>query len=478
LDPSLAELLVPLLDELDRGRREVEAEQRRFSRGEQKRIRGLFDLVDPNRGLPEADADSLIVVAGKLDLGVMAGAAARLLKAGERFAAGAKDLPMRVWPPAGEEAAFDTPAGRVVVGGTGENAFGQSAALIVDPAGDDQYGADAHGGSGRPAVSLVIDLAGADEYVGAQGGGLFGVCLLLDLAGDDAYAGGQGVGVAGVGIVEDRAGDDVYRTDLGGQGFGLFGIGILCDLEGGDRYKGDLLAQGAAGPGGCGVLCDGAGDDRYEAGGRYADFREEGVHLSMAQGFSGGIRPLASGGMGVLYDEGGDDTYEAEYFAQGSSFWGGAGVLIDRAGRDRYEARRYAQGSGSHLAVGVLLDEAGDDRYSLWGVGQGCGHDLSVGALIDRQGDDEYLAEWLAQGAGKANGVGMLDEREGDDLYSAGRDDTQGYGSAYRDHGSIGLLIDRAGVDRYVGAGQDDSLWTGGTCGTGVDVRGERDAHR
>jgi hypothetical protein len=226
------------------------------------------------------------------------------------------------------------------------------------------------------------------------------------------------------------------------------------------------------------VLCDGAGDDRYEAGGRYADFREEGVHLSMAQGFSGGIRPLASGGMGVLYDEGGDDTYEAEYFAQGSSFWGGAGVLIDRAGRDRYEARRYAQGSGSHLAVGVLLDEAGDDRYSLWGVGQGCGHDLSVGALIDRQGDDEYLAEWLAQGAGNANGVGMLDEREGDDLYSAGRDDTQGYGSAYRDHGSIGLLIDRAGVDRYVGAGQDDSLWTGGTCGTGVDVRGERDAHR
>ena len=474
LDSALTTLLVPLLDELDLGLRQVEAERRRFSPVEQAEIRRLLDIVDPDCGVPEREVDSLLALAGRLDGGVMASAAARLLRAGNRFASLAKDLPVRAWPPVGKATAFDTPAGRVMVGGVGEDTYLEPAVLIVDPGGDDRYEADARDGAHSPAVSLCIDLGGADVHAGTLGSGLFGVGVLLDLAGNDVYGGRQGAGVAGVGILEDRGGDDSYRAGLGGQGFGLFGIGVLCDLAGSDRYSGDLLVQGAAGPGGCGLLCDGGGDDRYQAGGRYADFREEGVHLSMAQGFSRGIRPLASGGMALLLDAGGNDTYEAEYFAQGSSFWGGMGVLIDGAGRDRYEARRYAQGCGSHMAVGVLLDREGDDRYALWGVGQGCGHDLSLGALIDGGGNDVYQAVWLAQGVGNANGVGVLDEAMGDDRYSAVRDDTQGYGGSYRDHGSIGLLLDRAGADQYEGAGEDGGLWTGGMCGTGIDVTDAR----
>jgi hypothetical protein len=130
------------------------------------------------------------------------------------------------------------------------------------------------------------------------------------------------------------------------------------------------------------------------------------------------------------------------------------------------------------MAVGVLLDRAGDDRYSLWGVGQGCGHDLSLGALIDGGGDDVYQAVWLAQGAGSANGVGVLDEAMGNDRYTAVRDDTQGFGSTYRDHGSIGLLLDRTGTDQYEGAGADGGLWTGGMCGVGIDVGNEADVQR
>ncbi len=473
LPGALADLLAPLVAELATCRAQVAAERDRFSVGERRRLEELIALVDPEQRVTEGGADSLLVLARRLDRGALVAVAVRLLAARDRFLDGVGLLPPEAFRVEGAPVRVVTPAGVVMIGGAGDDTYREAAALMVDLGGDDRYEGDAGAASAGLPVSLCIDLNGSDVYTAGQGRGILGVGMLLDLEGDDRYEGGwgsQGSGFAGVGILEDRAGNDRYRAGPGSQGFGMYGIGILCDLGGADRYEGDLLVQGAAGPGGAGILCDGEGNDAYEAGGRYRDFREEGVHLSMAQGFGRGLRPLTAGGIGILYDGGGDDHYRAEYFAQGAAHLSGTGMLIDRDGDDRYEARRYAQGCGTHRAVGVLMEGRGDDRYTLWGVGQGCGHDLSVGMLIDRLGDDRYRAVLLAQGAGNANGIGLLDDAAGNDRYVAEQKDAQGYGNPSRAYGSIGIFIDRAGEDHYQGSGGEGQLWTGGMYGAGIDA--------
>ena len=72
-----------------------------------------------------------------------------------------------------------------------------------------------------------------------------------------------------------------------------------------------------------------------------------------------------------------------------------------------------------------------------------------MGRLVDKAGQDHYQATWLAQGVGSSNGVGWLDDGAGDDVYLAEREDAQGFGALARAYGSIGILIDRAGVDQY-----------------------------
>ena len=451
----LAGLLAPLLAELAACRSIVDEVRGAFTPEDRRRIGGLMALVDPGESLRETSADSLLEMGRRVRLGKLTAAAGRALAAVDRFVGVVAALPAGALDLTGGPLRTLTAAGPVVIGGTEDNVYTRPAALIVDLGGNDRYEAGAGVSSHVLPVSICIDLKGSDDYASAQGCGVLGLGIVVDVEGDDRYEGGpgaQGCGVAGVGILEDQQGNDRYRAGFAGQGFGLYGIGVLCDRGGDDSYRGDLLVQGAAGPGGAGTLCDGAGDDAYDAGGRYPDFREDGTHFrSMAQGFALGRRPVASGGMGILWDGGGRDLYRADYFGQGASHWAGTGILIDRAGDDAYEARRYAQGSGSHLAAGLLADDAGNDRYTLWGVGQGCGHDLAVGMLLDRSGDDAYRASWLAQGAGEANGFGVLEDTGGDDAYVAEGHDVQGYGGPSRGYGSIGLLIDRGGRDRYGG---------------------------
>lgn len=400
----------------------------------------LIRVVDPGVLLSEAQSDSLLALGRRVNREVVLQVALDLMDAVTDFVAQAPALEPGIWEMA---------IGQVVVGGYGTDVYADDVVLIIDLGGDDHY----HYAEGISKLSVVIDMGGNDKHFGAVGSGIGGVQVVVDVSGNDIYQSdgvGQGVGIGGVGVLVDMGGDDVYRSGVGGQGFGLFGVGLVCDVTGDDEYNGGFLVQGVGAPGGVGILADRSGDDHYWAGGKYKDFREEGQYdQSMAQGVGYGVRPLASGGIGVLIDGAGDDRYEVSYFGQGVGFWGSVGVLIDRQGQDEYKARRYAQGCGVHLAVGLLLDETGDDRYDIWGVGQGLGHDLAVGRLIDRWGNDVYRATWLAQGVGNANGVGWLDDMGGDDLYEAVQENTQGFGMRARDYGSIGLLIDRAGKDRF-----------------------------
>lgn len=473
LPDSFQSLLEQFVIEVNQVHALVKRERERFSAEERSWLLDLLQLVDPDRQSREAEAASLLRLAGRIDMKAVTDGAQRLLSARDAFLEGLQHLPQGEPHFEGGPIRLITVAGPVWIGGPGDDVYREPGAVIVDLAGNDRYEAGAAATSAVLPVSIGIDLEGSDFYGSCQARGGFGIGMLLDLSGDDRYSGGkgcQGSGIGGVGILEDRKGNDRYESELGSQGFGLVGIGLLSDWEGDDEYQGDLLVQGAAGPGGVGILRDGSGSDRYGAGGRYADFREDGAFTqSMAQGFGLGIRPLASGGLGILFEMEGDDIYDAGYFAQGSAHWAGAGLLIDRMGNDAYQARRYAQGAGSHISVGVLLEASGDDVYDLWGVGQGCGHDLSVGLLEDRGGNDQYRSTWMAQGVGNSNGVGLLDDGSGDDRYMGKRADTQGFGNVSRGYGSIGLLLDRGGSDQYEGKGEDGRIWEGGSLGAGID---------
>ncbi len=302
---------------------------------------------------------------------------------------------------------LDTEEGPVVLGGRGANRYRGRFLAIVDAGGEDRY--ELRSGE---EPSLVLDLAGDDEYAVEEGPAWApGRALLLaDLGGNDRYrSAGAGLasGYFSASVLVDAAGDDRYEAGHGGLGAGRFGAGVLVDGAGNDRYRGGRATQGFGGPGGVGVLVDAAGDDRYEsAETEGVDHRE----AQLAQGCGMGIREMAYGGVGMLVDLAGDDRYQAREYAQGVGYFGGLGMLRDRGGNDAYRGRKYSQGAGVHGAVGLLLDEGGDDRYVMEGAerGQGMAWDLAVAALIDLAGEDRYEASGLAQGYGAQNGLALL----------------------------------------------------------------------
>ncbi|MDM7915375.1 MAG: hypothetical protein QUU85_08940, partial [Candidatus Eisenbacteria bacterium] len=126
----------------------------------------------------------------------------------------------------------DTPLGPLVVGGPGTNIYEPEAlariAFLIDVGGDDVYRgrvASALGGLTRPFY-LVVDASGDDVYDASDrpyaiGSAIFGVAALIDLAGDDQYRGADG-----------------------SCGAGFFGTGILYDGGGVDSFEGRNLSQG------------------------------------------------------------------------------------------------------------------------------------------------------------------------------------------------------------------------------------------
>lgn len=375
----------------------------------------------------------------------------------------------------------ETPLGKVIIGGKAPTYFrNTNAFLIIDLGGDDEYhniSPPLH--SSILSSAIIIDLGGNDLYNSSSNYslacGCFGLSFLIDCSGDDRYLSqdfSQGCGFFGVGVLYDQEGDDRYLSDIMGQGAAAFGTGILCDLKGNDTYYGSLMNQGMGFVGGIGLLIESQGNDSFFSGGKYSDFREPDVAFdSFSQGFGYGSRNFGSGGIGVLWNDKGNDYYTSSYFSQGSSYWLALGLLIDNEGNDIYHARRYAQGTGTHLTVGALIDRLGNDSYTSMAVSQGCGYDFSQGLLVDNEGDDTYSAKWFAQGTSGSSGTGILIDQKGNDSYGCGSFNSQGSGqySTKTESGSIGLLIDCEGKDRYSVKGENNCLWHQGKYGGGID---------
>jgi len=379
-----------------------------------------------------------------------------------------------------QSATFDSPIGRIAIGGPGNDTYTGTYAVIIDVGGDDVYQLDGQRRSDllRRPVQCIIDLEGNDTYRSGSyslGSGFVGAGILIDRRGNDVYVGGDfslGCGVLGVGIVHDLEGDDLYASGVNTQGAGIYGIGFMLDDSGHDTYRCHAQGQGFGGTAGVGLLNDVNGNDQYIAASPYVDIlRYDSHQITFAQGAALGSRPLASGGMGILLEHNGNDHYVCDIYGQGTGYWFALGGLVDVRGDDRYEAYQYAQGSGVHFATGILRDMQGNDVYVSHGVSMGCGHDIALGVLLDEQGDDAYVVESLSLGGGNANAVSIFMDLLGNDSYIAQHEpSTMGYSDLRRSYGMIGVFVDANGVDSYTSTLRNNTWSTKSTYGVFVDT--------
>ncbi len=357
----------------------------------------------------------------------------------------------------------ETPYGRVLIGGTGDNRYTalDDIAVVIDLGGDDFYGNRAGASGPKARCSIVVDLEGDDVYESsadwALASGVLGVGIIADLGGDDQYIGmrgTEGAGLLGVGIVMDWAGDDVYRARSLSQGCGLFGAGGLFDGRGDDEYESRLLSQGVGIAGGFGALADGAGDDRYFSKAlQPSGYGASGTFEGWSQGAGIGIRFLASGGIGMLIDGGGHDLFEAGDFSQGGGYYFGWGML-DHGGKDgdRYVGSRYAQGFAAHSSLGTFLGGAGDDRYeNETEVGIGIAMDYSVAWFEDRGGNDRYATRHFSVGSSAHNAISVFVDRAGRDRFEGPVGPANGQVNDYHGGKSLSLFLktDPAGAKSF-----------------------------
>jgi hypothetical protein len=397
----------------------------------------------------------------------------------------------------------ETPLGRVVVLGTGDDALDvgtEGAWLVVDLGGSDRYAGSVAASSPTRPIGALLDLAGDDVYEAkdrAQGAGSLGVGVLLDVQGRDTYrlAGtlGQGAGLFGLGVLADLAGDDVYEAAYSAQGCGFFGVGTLLDAAGADSYRLFSDGQGFGGVSGVGVLADRSGNDRYEAvvdakvTGRPSYHTEGKVTVSNAQGCGMGRRGDGSdghswaGGVGCLLDVEGNDRYEGANWVQGCGYWFGTGLVWDGAGDDEFLANGWASGSGAHFCLGCVVDESGNDLHRVTqGWGPGYGHDFTVGLCVDGAGNDRYEAGHSGLGWSINRSVALLVDAAGDDRYAFLPSDAKPGGAPEKRPGtavfdarfldrsgatalywseatSVGLFLDVGGTDVYPPGASDDA---------------------
>jgi hypothetical protein len=327
---------------------------------------------------------------------------------------------------------WNSPLGRVAVGGTGSNRYHGSYLLVLDLGGDDVYEGPGSASGDDPA-SVVVDLGGNDRYAPADsgragpGGAILGYAAVVDLgAGNDEYtttAWGAGFGFGGVGWIEDDGGDDSYQGQWLSQGSAICGMGILCDRGGNDRFEitgeepayGLGTGQGFGGWKGLGLLLDLGGRDRYRAEARKESpwgGRDDTTEIAV-QGAAAAIGPFPAAGLGLLVDAGGDDTYEAGYGVQGFGRDFGLGALVDLAGRDTCLARAHGLGCGERMGAGILVNLAGADLY-LADRGLGFGDDLGLGMFLDAEGPDTYDPGWVSLGASFRQGAGWFVDLAGE----------------------------------------------------------------
>jgi hypothetical protein len=390
-----------------------------------------------------------------------------------------------------------TPWGRILVSGTGKSSIdvGDSAFLVVDLGGDDEWDGRVAGATPICSLSAMLDLGGDDTYQSrdvAQGAGVTGVGVLLDASGKDIYmslgALCQGAGQFGLGALIDLAGDDTYSGRYESQGAAFFGIGLLFDSAGSDEYRIWSDGQGFGGVAGVGVLADRSGDDKYLAVTDPAVTKRPSYHqlkdapivsVSNAQGCSMGRRGDGAdghswaGGLGALLDAEGNDTYTAANWAQGTGYWFGTGVLWDGGGNDTYEADWWNCASGAHFCIGALVDEAGDDSYTCRATnGIAFGHDFTLAVLCDLAGNDTYTSanDTLARSINRS--VAMLLDGGGNDTYRSGEKGRPGAATFdakmldrrapslyWTESTSLGLFVDSGGDEQLASKDGDLTSW-------------------
>src|SRR5579862_1163299 len=373
--------------------------------------------------------------------------------------------------PAMHQEETDTPLGKIIIGGAGHNVYTNEAFLIIDTGGDDPYlnsAGGANGLVGRP-ISIVIDLGGNDQFISqrsfSQGSGVFGIGILAALGSNCTFKAkhvSQGAGFFGCGMLMTGEGQQTFEADTFCQGAGMFGAGILWQRGGDTRYKAAQMTQGFGGTSGLGLLLDESGNDLYVSGGKYPCGWLAGHYFSLSQGFGYGMRPYAGGGVGILCDLKGDDHYVADVYGQGASYWYSVGLLLDLEGNDTYDAYHYCQGAGIHLSSAALIDWSGNDTYTAGHICQGAAHDYAVGMLIDRAGDDKYSGNSTAQGSAINNSFAMLLDHSGNDVYEGidlKRSQATGSDGEKREYGSVALMLDLGGQDKYSHGQTNNMMW-------------------
>jgi hypothetical protein len=406
----------------------------------------------------------------------------------------------------------ETQYGRICVGTLQNDTYSGDFAVLIDPGGNDTYRNCRIGAAyGKPTSNLgkgeigyFADLGGDDFYDCADvditlGAAVLGCAAFYDLgAGNDRYYAGScslGAAMGGIALFYDDGGSDTYSGKVYTQGAAGFGIGLMIDDSvqpapvvatdvetpdpidirsfDNDTYTAWSEAQAFARTRGVALCINRRGNEVYHAGGVYLDaplFTDR--YASFSQGFAIGERDIDyAGGIALLADYGGNDRYLGDIYNQGVGYWYSAGLLYDGGGNDTYEMTQYGQGSGIHLAVGGLVDESGHDTYVMHsGLGQGSSHDFATSILLDRAGNDKYYGTTTNCGTALTNSACLFIDGGGDDTYAARVEGGLNYGRPARDAGSIGLFVDMAGKDDYLGAFADSSSWTNTQYGSGVDA--------
>ncbi len=330
-------------------------------------------------------------------------------------------------------AVFESPFGRVILAGPGDDRHSKDAALIVDLGGNDTYNNNAGASPMRGGVGLCVDIGGEDRYEAAessyvQGFGFLGVGMLVDLAGNDVYRAkhfSQGAGILGVGVLWDKSGNDSFSAHTFCQGAGMFGLGMMLDDSGDDVYDCASNGQGSATTLGLGILSDLEGNDKYS------------LACDSTKDALGGLPG---------YGQGGALSFRAYPWEKKLVAYGGVGMLVDDKGNDDYVSKGWnCQGGSYIMSFGVLVDNEGDDHYDC-GTGQGSGIHVTNAILIDKKGDDVYEGGFRAGGSGSDRSPGFLIDYEGNDTYKSA---TSSYGTACKPF-AYSLFIDYRGDDKYI----------------------------
>lgn len=233
-----------------------------------------------------------------------------------------------------------------------------------------------------------------------------------------------------------------------------------------------------------GVLRVGGTGNDFEAVDRIlqVDARGDDVYRNNAGGAQSvnDLRPSADDyPVAMSIDLSGNDDYRffRQYALGGAAF--GVGIALDLAGNDHFECGEYCMG-GDTSGVSMLRDIEGEDTRQCFALCLGSGNRISV--MRDDGGNDEYTIGGLGLGLGAngPGGVGVLWERAGVDKYQA-PDSRYVFGGA--ENHAYGLFVEEgADFDAYSAhrVASNDHVWqhgslpgpTGKVYGFGADNRG------